>query len=61
MNLAFKQQEIISKWFRLRFEREPTTDQDYFNEWLNRFEKGEDYALLCMDSESLKIWLQVKQ
>lgn len=54
-----KEEEFIKKWFEKRFNRKPETDKRYFEEWVNRFKTGHPETF--MDSESLKIWKELKK
>jgi hypothetical protein len=50
---------IIRKFFIKRFKRTPEQDMGYFEDWLRRFEMGEEIALKYMDDESKKVWKSV--
>ena len=57
MNLTSRDVVLLMKWFKLRFEREPTNDLGYFEEWLQRFERG--VLIERMDNQSRVIWEKV--
>jgi hypothetical protein len=52
---------MVREFFILRFRRMPESDQSYFNEWCERFSRGEKFAISRMDSDSRKAWGKVKK
>lgn len=46
-------------FFIKRFNRKPEEDRAYFEEWVERFKTG--HPENSMDSESLKIWEDIKK
>jgi len=52
----------LTKWFSKRFNQkiifEDNDINQYFVEWVQRYQKGTVYFLGCMDSESLKLWYE---
>ena len=52
-----RQRRKIRKWFKARFDRKPSEDRVYYEEWVDRFERGD--AFLRMDKESLALWHKV--
>ena len=53
--------QMVREFFILRFRRMPESDRMYFDEWCERFSKGEKSAISRMDSESRKAWIKVKK
>ena len=51
--------EIINRWYKLRFGKEGSIDDDYYIEWVHRFQSGNTIAV--MDNQSLRCFVEVIQ
>jgi len=51
--------DLLAKWFKKRFGRDPKSDPVYFDEWKYRLNTGEIEAF--MDSKSKRIWREMKK
>jgi len=55
-----KRDNLIRKWFEIRFNKKPENDPIYFREWQGRFAgiSGDEYPWQ-MDYESRRVWKRV--
>ena len=52
---------VFEIFMERRFPRQanPATRDGYYQTWVNRFAQGIDYAMACMDRESLAVFKQI--
>tara|TARA_R100001530_G_C4229145_1_gene132164 strand:+ start:103 stop:588 length:486 start_codon:yes stop_codon:yes gene_type:complete len=57
-------EEVVGKWFKARFGKDPEKDKAYFREWMGRMKRayndeGKDGFPFQADNKSIRVWKKI--